>query len=257
MDLLRLATSGSVDDGKSTLIGRLLYDTKSIYEDQLRLLEATSARRAHAGIDLSLLTDGLRAERDQGITIDVAYRYFSTPKRKFVLADTPGHVQYTRNMVTGASNADAILLLIDARKGVVEQTKRHALLASLMRVRHAVVCINKMDLVDYAEEVFNAIRTDFAALSESLGFADISYVPMSALNGDNIVTLSSTSLGTTGRRCSSSSKASTRAKPKRRTPRVFSFKSCSDQACVRGVISGSSPRGFFAKAMKSSRCRRD
>ena len=187
MELLRFTTAGSVDDGKSTLIGRLLYDSKSIFEDQLEVLEETSQRRGEEGINLALLTDGLRAEREQGITIDVAYRYFATPKRKFIIADTPGHIQYTRNMVTGASTANLAILLLDARHGVVEQTCRHAFIASLLQIPHIVVCINKMDLVDYKEEAYNKIKEDFKAFSSKLEIPDIHFVPLSALLGDNVV----------------------------------------------------------------------
>ncbi len=188
--LLRIATAGSVDDGKSTLIGRLLHDTKSIFEDQLDAIERTSASRGDEQTDLALLTDGLRAEREQGITIDVAHRYFATPKRKFVIADTPGHVQYTRNMVTGASTANLALLLIDARKGVLEQTRRHALLSSLLRVPHLVLCINKMDLVDYSQEIYDEIREEFTAFAAKLEITDLAFIPISALQGDNVVTRS-------------------------------------------------------------------
>ena len=187
MELLRFTTAGSVDDGKSTLIGRLLYDSKAIFEDQLEMLEETSQRRGEEGINLALLTDGLRAEREQGITIDVAYRYFATPKRKFIIADTPGHIQYTRNMVTGASTANLAILLVDARHGVVEQTCRHAFIASLLQIPHIVVCINKMDLVDFKEEVYNKIKRDFKAFSSKLEIQDIHFVPISALHGDNVV----------------------------------------------------------------------
>ncbi len=187
MDLLRFTTAGSVDDGKSTLIGRLLYSTKSIFEDQLQSLERSSKQRGSDFVDLALLTDGLKAEREQGITIDVAYKYFATPKRKFIIADTPGHIQYTRNMVTGASTANLTIVLIDARKGVIEQTKRHSFIASLLKIPHLVVCINKMDLVDYSEEVFRNIVKDFEAFSAKLEISDITYIPISALKGDNIV----------------------------------------------------------------------
>ncbi|WP_018348297.1 sulfate adenylyltransferase subunit 1 [Longispora albida] len=186
-DLLRFATAGSVDDGKSTLIGRLLYDSKSIFEDQLAAVEATSTARGDDYTDLALLTDGLRAEREQGITIDVAYRYFATPRRKFIIADTPGHTQYTRNMVTGASTADLALILVDARKGLVEQSRRHAFLCSLLRVPHMVLCVNKMDLVDWSEEVYERIRADFTAFAAKLDVPDLAVVPVSALKGDNIV----------------------------------------------------------------------
>ncbi|RDI49913.1 adenylyl-sulfate kinase [Nocardia mexicana] len=186
-NLLRLATAGSVDDGKSTLIGRLLYDSKSLFTDQLAAIERVSAQRGAAAADLALVTDGLRAEREQGITIDVAYRYFATPRRKFVIADTPGHVQYTRNMVTGASTADLALILIDARHGVVEQTRRHAFLAALLGVPHLVVCVNKMDLVDWSESRFDEIRTEFAGFAAKLTVGDLSFVPVSALHGDNVV----------------------------------------------------------------------
>ncbi|NUU25358.1 MAG: sulfate adenylyltransferase [Streptomycetaceae bacterium] len=191
-ELLRIATAGSVDDGKSTLIGRLLYDSKAVFEDQLASVEDTSRRRGTAYTDLSLLTDGLRAEREQGITIDVAYRYFATPRRKFIIADTPGHIQYTRNMVTGASTADLAMVLVDARKGLLEQSRRHAFLASLLRIPHLVVCVNKMDLVDYDQEVFARIRDDFSAFAERLDIPDLAFVPMSALHGDNVVTRAAT-----------------------------------------------------------------
>ena len=187
MELLRFTTAGSVDDGKSTLIGRLLFDSKAIFEDQLEVLEETSQRRGEEGINLALLTDGLRAEREQGITIDVAYRYFATPKRKFIIADTPGHIQYTRNMVTGASTANLAILLVDARHGVVEQTCRHAFIASLLQIPHIVVCINKMDLVDFKEEAYSKIKGDFKAFSSKLEIPDIHFVPISALHGDNVV----------------------------------------------------------------------
>ncbi len=186
-DLLRFAAAGSVDDGKSTLIGRLLYDSKSIFEDQLNALEKTSKKRGQDDIDFSLLTDGLIAEREQGITIDVAYRYFSTPQRKFIIADTPGHEQYTRNMVTGASTADLAIVLIDARKGVLTQSKRHAYLAHLLGVRHLVVAVNKMDLVDFSQDIFEKIRADFNAFAQGLGARDIHFVPLSALHGDMVV----------------------------------------------------------------------
>jgi bifunctional enzyme CysN/CysC len=190
MDLLRFATAGSVDDGKSTLIGRLLYDSKAIFEDQLAAVEATSRSRGDEYTNLALLTDGLRAEREQGITIDVAYRYFATPRRKFIIADTPGHIQYTRNMVTGASTADLALILVDARKGLLEQSRRHAFLCSLLRVPHLVLCVNKMDLVDYSQEVFESIADEFTSFAAKLEAPDLSVVPISALHGDNIVTRS-------------------------------------------------------------------
>ncbi len=187
MDILRFITAGSVDDGKSTLIGRLLYDSKNILIDQLEQLEKQSKNKEAGEIDLAYLTDGLRAEREQGITIDVAYRYFSTPKRKFIIADAPGHVQYTRNMITGASNANLIIILIDARQGVVEQTRRHSIIASLLNIPHVVVAINKMDLVNYSRDVFNNIVIDYAEVVKSLGLQDVRYIPVSALQGDNIV----------------------------------------------------------------------
>jgi bifunctional enzyme CysN/CysC len=187
MELLRFATAGSVDDGKSTLIGRLLYDSKAIFEDQLEAVERTSVARGDAYTDLALLTDGLRAEREQGITIDVAYRYFATPMRKFIIADTPGHTQYTRNMVTGASTADLALVLIDARKGVIEQSRRHAFLATLLGIPHLVVCVNKMDLVDWSQERFEEIKGEFRSFAMKLDVHDLSYVPISALHGDNVV----------------------------------------------------------------------
>lgn len=185
--LLRFTTAGSVDDGKSTLIGRLLYDSKSIFEDQLSAVEKTSQQKGIEGVDLALFTDGLKDEREQGITIDVAYRYFTTPKRKFIIADTPGHIEYTRNMVTGASTANAAVILIDARHGVIEQTKRHAYIASLLQIPHILVCINKMDLVDHSEEVYNDIVTQFEQFSSKLYIKDVRYIPISALNGDNVV----------------------------------------------------------------------
>ncbi len=191
MDLLRLATAGSVDDGKSTLIGRLLYDSKSIFEDQLESIEATSASRGDEHVNLALLTDGLRAEREQGITIDVAHRYFTTPKRKFIIADTPGHIQYTRNMVTGASTADLAIVLIDARKGIIEQSRRHSFLASLLRIPHLVLAVNKMDLVDYDPEVFERIRREYIEFASRLDIADLTFIPISALHGDNVVDRSS------------------------------------------------------------------
>ncbi len=190
MDLLRFATAGSVDDGKSTLIGRLLYDSKAIFEDQLEAVEATSRSRGDEYTNLALLTDGLRAEREQGITIDVAYRYFATPRRKFIIADTPGHIQYTRNMVTGASTADLALILVDARKGLVEQSRRHAFLCSLLRVPHLVLCVNKMDLVDYSQEVFERIADEFTSFAAKLEAPDLTVIPISALHGDNLVTRS-------------------------------------------------------------------
>lgn len=185
--LLRFTTAGSVDDGKSTLIGRLLYDSKSIFEDQLEAVEASSAKKGFDYVDLSLLTDGLKSEREQGITIDVAYRYFATPKRKFIIADTPGHIQYTRNMVTGASTANLALILIDARKGLVEQTFRHSYIASLLKIPHVIVCVNKMDLVNYEEAVYDRIVEDYKAFSSKLEVSDVQFVPISALAGDNVV----------------------------------------------------------------------
>lgn len=187
MELLRFTTAGSVDDGKSTLIGRLLYDSKSIFDDQYDAIKASSEKRGEEYVNLALLTDGLRAEREQGITIDVAYRYFATPKRKFIIADTPGHIQYTRNMVTGASTANLAIILVDARNGVVEQTCRHAIIASLLRIPHVVVCINKMDLVDFKQEVFETIRATFSAFAKNLDIHDIHFLPISALLGDNVV----------------------------------------------------------------------
>jgi bifunctional enzyme CysN/CysC/sulfate adenylyltransferase subunit 1 len=187
MDLLRFATAGSVDDGKSTLIGRLLFDSKSIFADQLEAVERTSEQKGHGYVDLSLLTDGLRSEREQGITIDVAYRYFATPTRKFIIADTPGHVQYTRNMVTGASTADLGLVLVDARHGLTEQSRRHAVLLSLLRVPHLVLCINKMDLVDFDQDVYNKIHAEFTQFATKLNIPDLEVIPISALQGDNVV----------------------------------------------------------------------
>ena len=187
MELLRFTTAGSVDDGKSTLIGRLLYDSKAIFEDQLDAVKQTSERKGSQEVDLALLTDGLKDEREQGITIDVAYRYFATPKRKFIIADTPGHIQYTRNMVTGASTANAALILIDARNGVIEQTCRHSIIASLLQIPHIIVCVNKMDLVDYDEEVYEKIKNDFEDFASKLDVKDVRFIPISALKGDNVV----------------------------------------------------------------------
>jgi bifunctional enzyme CysN/CysC len=187
MDILRFATAGSVDDGKSTLIGRLLYDSKSIFEDQLEAVERTSRDRGEETTNLALLTDGLRAEREQGITIDVAYRYFATPRRKFIIADTPGHIQYTRNMVTGASTADLAVILVDARNGLTEQSRRHAFLTTLLRVPHLVLAVNKMDLVDYDQEVFDKIREEFSRFASKLEIGDLTFIPVSALHGDNVV----------------------------------------------------------------------
>src|SRR5664279_1461477 len=194
MDLLRFITAGSVDDGKSTLIGRLLYDSKNILSDQLEALERQSKNKDEGSIDLALLTDGLRAEREQGITIDVAYKYFSTPRRKFIIADAPGHIQYTRNMVTGASNAQLMIILVDARNGIVEQTRRHTIIASLLNMPFVVVAINKMDLVEFSQDVYNNILIEYAAIAKSLGLQQVSYIPISALNGDNIVAVSYTHL---------------------------------------------------------------
>ncbi len=185
--LLRFTTAGSVDDGKSTLIGRLLYDSKSIFEDQLEAVISSSGRKGFDYVDLSLLTDGLKSEREQGITIDVAYRYFSTPKRKFVIADTPGHTQYTRNMVTGASTANLAIILVDARKGLLEQTFRHSFIASLLRIPHVVVCVNKMDLVNYSEEVYETIKAAYESFASKLDLKDVHFIPISALVGDNVV----------------------------------------------------------------------
>lgn len=187
MELLRFTTAGSVDDGKSTLIGRLLYDSKSIFEDQYENIRATSERRGETTVNLALFTDGLKAEREQGITIDVAYRYFSTPKRKFIIADTPGHIQYTRNMVTGASTANLAIILVDARQGIVEQTKRHSIIASLLGIPHIALCVNKMDLVNYDEAVYNNIVAEFREFATRLKTRDIHFIPISALNGDNVV----------------------------------------------------------------------
>ncbi|MCC6584388.1 MAG: sulfate adenylyltransferase subunit CysN [Chitinophagales bacterium] len=187
MELLRFSTAGSVDDGKSTLIGRLLYDSKSIFQDQMDAIEAASAKRGEEYVNLALLTDGLRAEREQGITIDVAYRYFSTPKRKFIIADTPGHIQYTRNMVTGASTANLAIILVDARKGIIEQTYRHSYIASLLQIPHIIVCINKMDLVEWDEKTFNRIVNDYKAFASKLDIKDVHFLPISALAGDNVV----------------------------------------------------------------------
>jgi len=191
VDILRFITAGSVDDGKSTLIGRLLYDSKNILIDQLEALEKQSKNKNENGVDLAILTDGLRAEREQGITIDVAYRYFSTPKRKFIIADAPGHIQYTRNMITGASNSQLIVILIDARQGVIEQTRRHSIIASLLKIKNVVIAINKMDLVDYSEEIYNDIKAQYELVAQKLGLENVSYFPISAFHGDNIVDKSS------------------------------------------------------------------
>ena len=187
MDLLRFTTAGSVDDGKSTLIGRLLYDSKSIFQDQLESVEKSSTKKGLEHLDLALLTDGLKDEREQGITIDVAYRYFATPKRKFIIADTPGHIQYTRNMITGASTANLALILVDARNGLVEQTKRHSFIASLLQIKHVIVCVNKMDLVDFKEEIFENIVKDYKEFAQKLTVSDFRFIPISALLGDNVV----------------------------------------------------------------------
>lgn len=187
MDLLRFITAGSVDDGKSTLIGRLLYDSKSIMIDHLEAIEKQTKNRKEGEIDLALLTDGLRAEREQGITIDVAYKYFSTPARKFIIADAPGHIQYTRNMVTGASNSELIIILVDARHGVIEQTRRHSIIASLLQIPHVLVAINKMDLVDYSRDVYNNIVIEYAKVAQALDLPPVTFIPISALDGDNLV----------------------------------------------------------------------
>jgi sulfate adenylyltransferase subunit 1 len=187
MELLRFTTAGSVDDGKSTLIGRLLYDSKSIFEDQLEAVKTASERLGNEEINLALLTDGLRAEREQGITIDVAYRYFATPKRKFIIADTPGHIEYTRNMVTGASTADAAIILVDARNGIIEQTKRHSYVASLLQIDHVILAVNKMDLIDFSEDVFNRIKAEYTLITEKLNLKNVHYIPISARDGDNVV----------------------------------------------------------------------
>ena len=187
MDILKFLTAGSVDDGKSTLIGRLLYDTGSVLADQLEAIQKSARKNDDGTVDLAILTDGLKAEREQGITIDVAYKYFQTDKRKFIIADTPGHIQYTRNMVTGASNADLAIILIDARKGVIEQTIRHSYLVSLLALEHVVVCVNKMDMVDYSEAVFDKIHADYHTLATKLNIKEVTFIPVSALKGDNIV----------------------------------------------------------------------
>ncbi|RZT93500.1 sulfate adenylyltransferase subunit 1 [Ancylomarina subtilis] len=187
MELLRFTTAGSVDDGKSTLIGRLLYDSKAIFEDQMEAIEISSQKRGDTEVDLALLTDGLRAEREQGITIDVAYRYFATPKRKFIIADTPGHIQYTRNMVTGASTANCALILVDARNGVIEQTLRHSYIANLLQIPHLIVCINKMDLMNYSEETYENIKNEYQKVADKLNIKDVRFIPISAKFGDNVV----------------------------------------------------------------------
>jgi len=198
MDLLRFTTAGSVDDGKSTLIGRLLYDSKSIFEDQMEAIEKTSRSSGEEEVNLALLTDGLKAEREQKITIDVAYRYFATPKRKFIIADTPGHTQYTRNMVTGASTADLAIILIDASKGLLTQSRRHAFISSLLGIPHLVVAINKMDLVEYDENIFNEIKQDFKDFAQKLNINELSFIPISALKGDNVVDKGDKMHGTKG-----------------------------------------------------------
>ncbi|HAB90272.1 MAG TPA: sulfate adenylyltransferase, partial [Bacteroidetes bacterium] len=190
MELLRFTTAGSVDDGKSTLIGRLLYDSKSIFEDQMEAVKASSEKRGDDHINLALVTDGLKSEREQGITIDVAYRYFATPKRKFIIADTPGHIQYTRNMVTGASTANLAIILVDARKGIIEQTKRHSLIASLLGIPHVTICINKMDLVNYDQATYERIKGDYKRFASKLHVKDVTFIPISALHGDNVVNTS-------------------------------------------------------------------
>ena len=190
MDLLRFTTAGSVDDGKSTLIGRLLYDSKSIFQDQMDAIETASQKKGEEKVNLALLTDGLRAEREQGITIDVAYRYFATPKRKFIIADTPGHIQYTRNMVTGASTANLAIILVDARNGIVEQTRRHSFIASLLGIPHIIYCVNKMDIVDYDQKQYEKIKEELVGFSTKLRTKDFRFIPISALNGDNVVNLS-------------------------------------------------------------------
>ncbi|GHU91501.1 sulfate adenylyltransferase subunit 1 [Bacteroidia bacterium] len=187
MELLRFTTAGSVDDGKSTLIGRLLYDSKSIFEDQLEAVKTASERLGNEEINLALLTDGLRAEREQGITIDVAYRYFATPKRKFIIADTPGHIEYTRNMVTGASTADAAIILVDARNGIIEQTKRHSYVASLLQIDNVILAVNKMDLVGFSEDIFNEIKSEYTLIAKKLNLKNVHYIPISARDGDNVV----------------------------------------------------------------------
>ena len=211
MELLRFATAGSVDDGKSTLIGRLLYDSKQIFEDTLEALEHTSRLRGEEEMNLALLTDGLRAEREQGITIDVAYRYFATPKRKFIIADTPGHIQYTRNMITGASTANLALILVDARNGIIEQSRRHAFLASLLGVPHLVLCVNKMDLVDYDQAVFERIKDEFRDFATKLDVRDLTFIPVSALRGDNVVDRSDNTPWYEGTTCCTTSKRCTSA----------------------------------------------
>ena len=187
MDILRFLTAGRVDDGKSTLIGRLLYDSKNILADQLEAIERSTKNKENGEVDLALLTDGLRAEREQGITIDVAYKYFSTPRRKFIIADAPGHIQYTRNMITGASNADLIIILVDARNGIIEQTKRHSIIASLLNVPNVVVAVNKMDLVHYSEDRFTEIVSEYHKITEALSLKGVKFIPISAKDGDNVV----------------------------------------------------------------------
>ena len=247
MQLLRFSTAGSVDDGKSTLIGRLLYDSKSIFEDQLEAVETASKSRGNEEVNLALLTDGLRAEREQGITIDVAYRYFATPKRKFIIADTPGHIQYTRNMVTGASTADLSIILVDARHGVLEQTVRHSYISSLLGIPHIVVAINKMDLVDFSEEVFNKIVADYKQMAQTLHIQNITFIPISAKEGDNVVNRSEHTRGTQVLRCWSFSKRCLSAsrpqmsRPTYSAPSAFPSSMSSAPSAVASPTSGAMP----------------
>ena len=259
MDLLRFTTAGSVDDGKSTLIGRLLYDSKAIFEDQLEAVEKSSKSRGDENVNLALLTDGLRSEREQGITIDVAYRYFATPKRKFIIADTPGHIQYTRNMVTGASTANLAILLVDARKGVIEQTCRHAFIANLLRIQHLVVCVNKMDLVDWSEESYNKIIDDFKKFASRLdNIVEVTFIPASALLGDNIVDPSENMPWYRGLRSSTIWKPSTSGRMKITLMPVFLCSGSSVRIRISGmtfvVLPGALPVGFSSRETPSRCC---
>ena len=250
-ELLRFVAVGSVDDGKSTLIGRLLFDTGSVYEDQLAAARKAS-RMAGTDIDLSLITDGLAAEREQGITIDVAYRYFTTEKRKFIIADTPGHVQYTRNMVTGASTATVAIMLIDARLGVLQQSRRHAYIASLLGIPHLAVCVNKMDLVAYDRAVFEAVRKDFSAFTNGLGFASVTFFPIQRAQGHELASaVAPRRPGTTGPRCSSSSTRCPRGRSARRRTTAIPYSTSSGRTSTTGASQRPSPRVWCARGMRS------
>ena len=241
MDLLRFTTAGSVDDGKSTLIGRLLYDSKSIFEDQWDAVEQSSKQRGDENVNLALLTDGLRAEREQGITIDVAYRYCATPKRKFIVADTPGHIQYTRNMVTGASTANLAIILIDARNGVIEQTCRHSFIANLLQIQHIIVCVNKMDLVDWSEDRFNEIVADYKEFASRLEVPHIDFIPVSALLGDNVVERSANMDWYRAARCSTRLRRCTSATSTTTWTRGFRCNGSSARTATSGTTFGGTP----------------